>query len=50
MKLTVVELVVERLLKGVLSVSWMDSKVALSTSRRASLADNLNLKSSKKTC
>ena len=33
MKLTVVELVVERLLKGVLSVSWMDSKVARDYSR-----------------
>lgn len=35
MNLTLVELVVERLLKGVLSVSWMDSKVARDYSRRS---------------
>lgn len=50
MNLTLVEVVVERLLKGVLSMSWMDSKVILSTFQRASLGNTFNLKSSKKTC
>lgn len=46
MNLTLVEVVVERLLKGVLSMSWMDSKVILSTFQ----LHTFNLKSSKKTC
>ena len=48
MNLASAEVVVERLLKGVLSVSWMDSKVMLDSSRP--WASRLNLKSSKKTC